>query len=306
MEYIKLGKSDLECPRIALGCMRLGDKPEERAKAVIAAALDEGVNMFDHADIYADGESERKFGRAFKALGISRDKVILQSKCGIRKDLGTFDFSKKHIVEAAEGSLKRLGTDYLDILLLHRPDALMEPEEVAEAFDALFRAGKVRFFGVSNFSPYQIELLKGGRVEVIANQLQFSLMHAAMVEEGLNVNMYNDESVQRNGDILNYCRLNGIAVQAWSPLNYGFFGGIFVGNGKFPALNAELSRLGEKYGCTPAAIAFAWILRHPAKMQVIAGTTDPEHLRTLCRGAEVGLTREEWYGLYRSTGKILP
>ena len=275
MKYIKLGKSDLECSRIALGCMRLGDKPEERAKAVIAAALDEGVNMFDHADIYADGESERKFGRAFKALGISRDKVILQSKCGIRKDLGTFDFSKKHIVEAAEGSLKRLGTDYLDILLLHRPDALMEPEEVAEAFDALFRAGKVRFFGVSNFSPYQIELLKGGRVEVIANQLQFSLMHAAMIEEGLNVNMYNDESVQRNGDILNYCRLNGIAVQ-------------------------------EKYGCTPAAIAFAWILRHPAKMQVIAGTTDPEHLRALCRGAEVGLTREEWYGLYRSTGKILP
>ena len=118
--------------------------------------------------------------------------------------------------------------------------------------------------------------------------------------------MYNDESVQRNGDILNYCRLNGIAVQAWSPLNYGFFGGIFVGNGKFPALNAELSRLGEKYGCTPAAIAFAWILRHPAKMQVIAGTTDPGHLRALCRGAEVGLTREEWYGLYRSTGKILP
>lgn len=306
MKYAKLGKTGPESSRVALGCMRLGDKPDERAEAVLSAALDAGINFFDHADIYGGGESERKFGKALKALKIPRDKIIVQSKCGIRGDKGMYDFSAEHILQSAEGSLKRLGTDYLDLLLLHRPDALMEPEEVFSAFRKLHDAGKVRFFGVSNFSPFQIELLKRAGIGIVANQLQFSLMHSAMIDEGLNVNMYNDCSVQRNGGVLDYCRLNDITVQAWSPLNYGFFGGIFVGNEKFPELNGRLSLLAEKYGCTPSAIAAAWILRHPAGIQVIAGTTDPVHLKELAAGADVALSREEWYALYRSTGKTLP
>ena len=164
----------------------------------------------------------------------------------------------------------------------------------------------MRQFGVSNFSVSQTRLLEGGRYPIAANQLQFSLMHAGMVDEGLNVNMMKGESVERGGEILDYCRLKRITVQAWSPLNFGMFEGIFVGNEKFPELNAKLAELAEKYACTPAAIVFAWILRHPAGMQVIAGTTDPSRLKELCRGADVELTREEWYALYLSTGKTLP
>ena len=306
MKYGKLGRTGLEASRIVLGCMRLGGKSDKNAEELLAAALDAGVDMFDHADIYADGESERKFARAAKALKLPREKIVLQSKCGIRSGEGMYDFSGEYILSAAEGILKRLHTDYLDVLLLHRPDALMEPEEVLSAFEKLHRSGKVRFFGVSNFSTLQMQLLMRDRVELIANQLQFSLMHADMVDEGLNVNMYNAEAVRRGGDVLDFCRLNGITVQAWSPLNYGFFEGIFVGSDKFPALNAELGRLAEKYGCTPAAVAAARIMRHPAGMQVVAGTTDAERLRALCKGADILLTREEWYGLYRSTGKVLP
>ena len=182
----------------------------------------------------------------------------------------------------------------------------MDPEEVFSAFEELYRSGKVRAFGVSNFSAGQIELLQGGRYEIVADQLQFSLLHSGLVDEGLNVNMTKDESTRRGGDVLNYCRLKNIAVQAWSPLNYGFIAGIFVGNEKFPEVNAELNRLAEKYGCTPAAIAFAWILRHPAGMQVVSGTSDAGHFTELCKAADVELTREEWYSLYRSTGKTLP
>lgn len=304
MKYTKLGKSDLNVSRIVLGCMRIADKPLERTERLLEAAVEAGVNMFDHADIYGGGESERLFGLALKNTGIAREKIVVQSKCGIRK--GMFDFSKQHILEAAEGSLKRLGTEYLDALLLHRPDALMEPDEIFAAFDELYRSGKVRQFGVSNFSVSQTRLLEGGRYPIAANQLQFSLMHAGMVDEGLNVNMMKGESVERGGEILDYCRLKRITVQAWSPLNFGMFEGIFVGNEKFPELNAKLAELAEKYACTPAAIAFAWILRHPAGMQVIAGTTDPSRLKELCRGADVELTREEWYALYLSTGKTLP
>lgn len=304
MKYLELGKSGLKASEIVLGCMRIADKPLERTEALLRAALDSGVNMFDHADIYGRGESEKRFGEAMKNLKIPRGEIIIQSKCGIRP--GMYDFSKEHIISSAEGSLKRLGTDYLDVLLLHRPDALMDPDEVMAAFDKLYESGKVRHFGVSNFSVYQMKLLDRGRYAITANQLQFSLMHSGMIDEGLNVNMAKDESVQRSGDVLNYCRLSGTTVQAWSPLNYGMIEGIFVGDEKFPALNKELGRLAEKYDCTAAAIAFAWILRHPAEMQVIAGTTDAGRLKDLCKATDITLTREEWYGLYRSTGKTLP
>lgn len=304
MEYCQLGESDVNVSRIILGCMRIADKPIGKVEALIGAALDSGIDMFDHADIYGGGESERKFGEALKNLRISRDELVIQSKCGIRPDM--YDFSKEHIISSVEGSLKRLETDYLDVLLLHRPDALMDPREVFEAFDELRESGKVRAFGVSNFSVYQMELLKQGKHFPCANQLQFSLMHSGMVDEGLNVNMAKAESVHRGGDVLNYCRLNHIAVQAWSPLNYGMIEGIFVGNEKFPEVNKALDRLAEKYGCTPAAVAFAWILRVYPEMQVIAGTTDAQRLKELCKATDIKLTREEWYGLYRSTGKTLP
>lgn len=309
MEYQELGKSGLNASRIVAGCMRIADKPLGQTEELLETALAAGINMFDHADIYGGGESERAFGKAMKNIGLARDKIIIQSKCGIHKNaagIAHFDFSYDYILSCVEGSLKRLGTDYLDVLLLHRPDALMEPEEVFRAQEELYLSGKVRSFGVSNFSVWQAELLGGGKYPVVANQMQFSLMHSGMIDEGFNVNMAKPESVERGGDVLNYCRAKHITVQAWSPLNYGFFSGIFVGDEKFPALNAELNRLAEKYGCAPAAVAFAWILRHPAGMQVISGTTNPARLKELGKAADIKLTREEWYGLYLATGKTLP
>lgn len=309
MKYLELGESNLGASRIVLGCMRIGDKSLKNTEALLGAALESGVNMFDHADIYGGGESEKRFGEAMKNLRIDRDQIIIQSKCGIHKSpsgINHFDFSRAHILSSVEGSLKRLGTDHLDVLLLHRPDALMDPEEVFSAFEELSRSGKVLRFGVSNFSVYQMKLLEKGRYPLIVNQLQFSLLHSGMIDEGFNVNMDKDESVQRGGDVLNYCRLKDVTVQAWSPLNYGFFEGIFVGNEKFPSLNRELERLAEKYGCSPSAIAFAWILRLPMDIQAVSGTTDAGRLKELCKGADIRLTREEWYALYLATGKVLP
>ncbi len=302
MKYCNVG--GVNAPRLIVGCMRIADKPLRQVEKMIIEAVKNGVNMFDHADIYGGGDSEVVFGVAVKDLGIKREDVILQSKCGIRQ--GFYDFSSEHITSSVEGSLRRLNTEYLDFLLLHRPDALMEPEVIAETFAKLQESGKVRAFGVSNFSAAQLKLLRAYGVNVAVNQVQFSLMRSGLVDEGLNVNMHKDEGVQRGGELLDYCRFRGITLQAWSPLNYGQMKGVFVGNENFPTLNEELDRLAEKYGCTPAAIALAWILRHPAKMQVVCGTTTPERIAELCRSTDVQLEREEWYSLYRATGKTLP
>lgn len=302
MKYCNL--DGINAPRLVVGCMRIADKPLRQVERMIIEALKNGVNMFDHADIYGKGDCERTFGVAVKDLEIKREDLILQSKCGIRQ--GFYDFSGEHIISSVEGSLRRLNTEYLDVLLLHRPDALIEPEVIAETFTKLYEAGKVRAFGVSNFSAMQLKLLKSYGVNVVANQVQFSLMHSGLVDEGLNVNMHKDESVQRGGELLDYCRVRGITLQAWSPLHYGQIKGVFVDNENFPLLNEELSRLAEQYGVTPAAIAIAWILRHPAKMQVVCGTATPERIDELCRATDVCLTREEWYSLYRATGKRLP
>ena len=295
---------------IVMGCMRIADKPLRQTEEVIVEALRAGVNMFDLADVYGGGNSEKVFGVAMRDLEIPRKDYILQTKCGIRKDengrINRFDFSKEYILSSVEGSLKRLNVEYIDLLLLHRPDTLVEPEEVAEAFEKLRAQGKVRAFGVSNFSADQMRLFKAFGVEIVANQMQFSLGHTLPVDAGLNVNMYKDESVTRAGNALEYARANGIALQAWSPLQYGFFEGVFIGNDKFPELNKELNRLAEQYDCAPEAIALAWILRHPAFKQAITGTTSPERMRALCKAGDIALTREEWYGLYMSTGKILP
>lgn len=306
MEYCKIG--EIESSRIVMGCMRIADKPLEQIEQLVIEAVRSGVNTFDLADIYGGGDCERLFGVAVKDLGLARKEYVLQTKCGIRRgEKGKwFDFSKEHILASVDNSLKRLKTDYIDVFLLHRPDTLLQPEEVAEAFEKLKADGKVRAFGVSNFSAAQMKFLRMNGVEIVANQVQFSLGHTALVDAGFNVNMHKDESVTRAGNALEYARMHKIALQAWSPLQYGFFNGVFVGNEAFPELNAELDRFAEKYGVTPAAIACAWILRHPAFAQVVTGTTSPERMREMAKSADVRLTREEWYRLYLSTGKMLP
>ncbi|MBO5239814.1 MAG: aldo/keto reductase [Clostridia bacterium] len=291
--------------RMIMGCMRIADKPLEQTENLIVEAVRAGVNVFDLADVYAKGDCERVFGVALKDLGLAREEYVVQTKCGIRyADFGKYyDFSREHILTSVENSLKRLNTEYIDVLLLHRPDTLIEPEEVAAAFAKLRAAGKVRAFGVSNASAMQIQALEKCGVDIAVNQMQFSLGHTLLVDAGVNVNTMKDEAVTRAGDALEYCRLKNITLQAWSPLQFGFFGGVFIGNENFPALNAELDRLAEKYNATPAAIACAWILRHPAKMQVVTGTTSPERMRDMCVATEIELTREEWYSLYTATGK---
>lgn len=304
MYKIELGKSGLSVPTVAVGCMRISNMNEKEASAFLDTALQNGANFFDHADIYGRGQSETVFGKAIK--NYNREDIIIQTKCGIVPGK-MFDFSYEHIIESVEGSLKRLDTDYIDVLLLHRPDALMEPQEVAKAFSNLKESGKVRHFGVSNQNPYQMELLgKYLDMPLVANQLQFSIMHAPMIQSGINVNMYNDSATNRDGGVLDYCRLNNITIQPWSPMQHGFFKGCFVDNDEFPELNAVMQNLAEKYSVSKTTIAIAWILRHPAKMQPITGTTNLQRLKDSFKAAEVTLTREEWYEIYKAAGNILP
>ncbi len=307
MKYCNIG--DRPSSAIVMGCMRIADKPLELVEKVMFEALSAGVNTFDLADIYGGGNSEKVFGVAIRDLGIPRKEYILQTKCGIRKENGKitrFDFSKEYILESVEGCLKRLNTDYIDTLLLHRPDTLVEPEEVGEAFERLRDDGKVKAFGVSNFNATQMQLFRSAGIQIVANQVQFSVAHTPLVDAGFNVNMHKDESVTRAGDTLEYSRLKGIPLQAWSPLQYGFIEGSFLGHENFPTLNATLEELAEKYEATPAAIAFAWVLRHPAFKQAVTGTVNPQHMAETCKAADIRLTHEEWYRLYFSTGKTLP
>lgn len=306
MNKIKLGTSELEVSEISLGCMRMSELSKQDASYVIENALENGVDFFDHADIYGGGTSEEIFADAIGMNPSVREKMILQTKCGIRPGVA-FDFSKEHILNSVDGSLKRLKTDYIDVLLLHRPDALVEPEEVAEAFTQLKESGKVRNFGVSNQNPMQIELLKKYvDQDLIVNQLQLSVMFTPMIDAGLNVNMQHDPAIVRDGSILDYSRLNDMTIQAWSPFQYGMFKGVFVGNDKFPEVNAKLSELAEKYNVTDSAIAIAWILRHPAKIQPIVGTMNTQRLTDIVRASDVQLTREEWYEIYMAAGNKLP
>lgn len=305
MRTMKLGRTGLNVPVIAAGCMRITKLNEKEAESFIQNALEKGVNFFDHADIYGGGACEELFAKAVHMSPSVREGLILQSKCGIRN--GMFDFSKEHILNSVDLILKRLQTEYLDVLLLHRPDALMEPEEVAEAFDLLHQSGKVRNFGVSNQNPMQMELLKKCVSQPIAaNQLQFSITNSTMVSSGVNVNMLNDSAVNRDGGVLDYCRLNEITIQPWSPFQYGFFEGVFLGNEKFPELNAKIDEIALRYGVTASAIAIAWILRHPANMQPIVGTMNQDRFNDICLAAEIRLTREEWYEIYRAAGNKLP
>lgn len=305
MKYINIPETDLNISEISLGCMRIADMTNEEISKLVHIALDEGINFFDHADIYAGGRAEERFAEAIGMNPSLREKMILQTKCGIHD--GYFDFSKEHILKAVDGSLKRLRTDYLDVLLLHRPDALVEPEEVAEAFTILESNGKVKYFGVSNQNPMQIELLrKFVKQRIIFNQLQLSLTNTGMIDAGLNVNMKIDRSIDHDGSVLDYCRLNDITIQVWSPFQYGFFEGVFLDNPKFPELNQKINEIASAKGVTNTAIAIVWILRHPARMQTILGTTNPQRVKDACRASDITLTREEWYQLYLAAGNRLP
>ncbi|MGE7824083.1 aldo/keto reductase [Paenibacillus sp. NPDC093718] len=305
MKTMKLGSSSLEVPVVAVGCMRINSLEKAEAERFVQSALEEGANFFDHADIYGGGACEEIFADAIHMNAEVREKIILQSKCGIRQ--GMFDFSKEHILNSVDGILKRLKTEYLDVLLLHRPDALVEPEEVAEAFDKLESSGKVRHFGVSNQNPMQIQLLKKAvKQPLVANQLQLSITNTTMIQSGINVNMENDAAVNRDGSVLDFCRLHDITIQPWSPFQYGFFEGVFLGSDKFPELNQKIDEIAEKYNVTNTTIAIAWLLRHPAHMQPIIGTMNISRLQDCIKAGEVTLTREEWYAIYRAAGNILP
>ncbi|MDF2544496.1 MAG: Aldo/keto reductase family enzyme [Herbinix sp.] len=306
MKYINVANTNLKASNIVMGCMRITSLSEKDLNQFILTAMEEGVNFFDHADIYGGGECERHFAKALDMTPALREKMIIQSKCGIRK--GFFDFSKEHILESVDGILSRLETDYLDVLLLHRPDTLMDPAEVAEAFESLYTQGKVKYFGVSNQNPAQIELLqKYVPYPLVFNQLQLSIAHTPMIDSGLTVNMHINQSVNREGSVLEYSRLKDITIQAWSPFQKGFFEGPFLGDqDRYGKLNQVIDRIAEKYQVSNTTIAVAWITRHPANMQVILGTTNIERLKDSCKGSELSLTREEWYEIYQAAGNMLP
>ncbi|WP_161979024.1 aldo/keto reductase [Streptococcus sp. S784/96/1] len=300
-----IGQTGVEGSRISLGCMRMAALDVADAEKVIATSLEAGINFIDHADIYGGGQSEERFRDAVTNLGIAREDLILQSKCGIQR--GYFDFSKDHILKSVDGILKRLDTDYLDFLVLHRPDILVETEEVAEAFSQLKQSGKVKHFGVSNQNRYQMELLQSYLDEPLAvNQLQLSPAHTPMFDFGVNVNMRNEAGVNRDSGIVEYCRLNKVTIQAWSPFQIDLGKGLFSGNPAYKELNETISRYAEQYGVSDEAIIIAWILRHPAKMQAIIGSMNPERIVKIAKATEVNLTRPEWYDIYRSAGNVLP
>ncbi|HEN8961075.1 TPA: aldo/keto reductase [Streptococcus agalactiae] len=300
-----IGQTGIQATRIALGCMRMSDLKGKQAEEVVGTALDLGINFFDHADIYGGGLSELRFRDAIKHSNVNRDKMIIQSKCGIRE--GYFDFSKEYILSSVDGILERLGTEYLDFLILHRPDVLVEPEEVAEAFTKLRAEGKVKHFGVSNQNRFQMELLQSYLDEPLAvNQLQLSPAHTPMFDAGLNVNMLNKASIEHDDGIVDYCRLKRVTIQAWSPFQIDLSRGLFVNHPDYKELNETIAKLAKNYNVSSEAIVIAWILRHPAKMQAIVGSMNPSRLKAIDKANDIALTRKEWYDIYRSAGNILP
>ena len=308
MRYITLGQDDKELSEIVLGMMRIKDKSVREVEELVETALSVGINAFDLADIYGRGRCEELLGLVLKNRPDLREKMWIQSKCGIRiEEFTYFDFSKDYIIKSVDGILQRLKIDHLDSLLLHRPDALMESDQVAEAFDLLYKQGKVRNFGVSNQNPMMMELLKKDVKQPLAvNQLQLSAAFTPGFESGFHVNMEDSQAAMRDGSIFEYCKLHDVVIQAWSVLQFGYFKGNFVGNEKFQALNQVLDRLAIKYGVTSSTIAISWILRYPAKMQAVVGTTNPKHLREVSQAANFSLTRKEWYEIYLAAGNNLP
>lgn len=304
----------MNASQVALGIMRMNNKSKEDAAKAIEAAVESGINYIDTADIYGGGESSKRFKEALALTSIKRDDLYIQSKGGIVNPNGgdipygnRYDFSKQHLIATVDAELQRLGVDYLDAFLLHRPDTLMDPNEIAEAFNELETAGKVRHFGVSNFNPMQVELVQSAVSQKLEfNQLQFGIMHTGMIDFGMHTNMFDDRSVNHDGEILEYSRLKDMTIQAWSPYQYGFFDGVFINNDKFPELNKKMKEIADIYGVTKNAIATAWILRHPVKDQVILGSMNPTHIKESAAGGSVEITGQEWYDIYLAAGNDLP
>ncbi|ELP93423.1 aryl-alcohol dehydrogenase, putative [Entamoeba invadens IP1] len=295
----------LKVSQYVIGFMRFKNKTVEQAEDFIQKALECGINCIDNADIYGGGECEKLLGRVFEKRPSLREKLVVQTKCGICR--GFYDLSKEHILRSVDTSLGRMNIMYIDILLLHRPDALMDYKEVADALKTLFFNGKVHYFGVSNFSPIQIDLLqKELPFKLWFNQIQFSVVHCQSIDESVHFNTTHETSLVRDGNVLDYCALHDIQVQAWSPLQVDFVKGTFINNPEYKKLNEKLCELSQKYDVTPHEIALSWILRHPSHIQVVTGTTNPEHLVNEVSAFSFELTRKEWYELYLSTGKPLP
>lgn len=311
MQYIDIGTSGVKASCVALGAMRMDSKNADEARTIVSTALDIGINYFDTADCYASGESSRKLGQALSDLSIDRSKIYVQTKFGIYRNPETdqitrYDFSKDHLIAALDDELKNLQTDYVDFVLLHRPDTLVDFDELAEAFNELQSSGKVRRFGVSNVNPMQVEMLQSAveqKLEI--NQLQFGLGHTGMLRQEMHVNMDDEPSIDHDGGLISYSRLRKMTIQAWSPFQFGFFEGVFIDNPKFPELNEMLQRVADTHGVAKSAIAVAWILRHPAKMQVLLGSMTPSRLKEMAAGADVRLSAQEWYDLYTAAGNDL-
>lgn len=308
MRYIKFGERQKEVSEVVLGLMRISEMTVDQVEDLIESALAVGINAFDIADCYGHGKCEQILGEVLKRRPDLREKMWIQSKCGIRMEEFTyFDFSKEHILEAVDGILERLNVDYIDSLLLHRPDALMEPAEIAEAFDLLKSQGKVIDFGVSNQNPMMMTLIqKDVNQPLVANQLQLSAAFAPSFDAGFHVNMKQEAGIVRDSSIFEYCRLHDVVIQAWSVLQFDYFGGVFLGSEKYPELNHVLNRLAEKYHVSPSAVAIAWVLRYPAKMQAVIGTTKKARVAEAAKAAEIQLTRKEWYEIYLAAGNDLP
>ena len=310
----KIDIEGMKASNIALGILRMADLSDDDAAKIIDTAYDAGINFIDTADVYAKGASSKKFSQGLKLSGVKREDLYIQSKGGIvysgddNVAYGNrYNFNKEHLLQVVDAELQRLGTDYLDSFLLHRPDPLMEPEEIAEAFDELQTAGKVRHFGVSNFNPMQIQLVqKYLKQKLVINQVQFGIMHTGMIDFGMHTNMFDDRSIDHDGQILEYARMNDMTIQTWSPYQFGFFDGPFIDNPKFPELNKKLQEIADIYGVTKNAIASAWILRHPAQTQVLLGTMNPTHLKESAAGSDVKITGQEWYDIYFAAGNDLP
>ncbi len=306
MKYLNTFSEKDAVSQVALGCMRISDKSDKEMDFYLNNAVELGINYFDHADIYGGGKCEEVFGAALKRNPGIRDKIYIQTKCSIVPG-SMYDFSKEHIISAVDGSLKRLGIEYVDVLLLHRPDLLMEPAEVAEAFDELESKGKVKAFGVSNHSALQIELLQREvKQKLSINQMQLSITNANMIASGANVNLPCEDGVNYDGYLRDYCRLKGITIQPWSPLQYGFIAGNFLDNRKYKSLNKVIDELAEKYGTTATGMAIAWILRLPDKMQPIVGSTNPDRIKAVAEAADITISRKDWYRIYREAGYRLP
>lgn len=308
MRYIKFGERQKEVSEVVLGLMRISEMTVDQVEDLIESALAVGINAFDIADCYGHGKCEQILGEVLKRRPDLREKMWIQSKCGIRMEEFTyFDFSKEHILEAVDGILERLNVDYIDSLLLHRPDALMEPAEIAEAFDLLKSQGKVIDFGVSNQNPMMMALIqKDVNQPLVANQLQLSAAFTPSFNAGFHVNMKQEAGIVRDSSIFEYCRLHDVVIQAWSVLQFDYFGGVFLGSEKYPELNHVLNRLAEKYHVSPSAVAIAWVLRYPAKMQAVIGTTKKARVAEAAKAAEIQLTRKEWYEIYLAAGNDLP